>query len=194
MTFEYNRVASESARLLLQSLPKNAGRVRLQECVLAPRADCAPTRRFPITFEMPIGRGFWKPRVIPRLERRVGRDMFSVESPKSFSAKRAGQERIFADKEIGVIANHVKGLYPSGRKLTEQARRYSSPYDPIRNGKPVFGDFSVRCGCSLQAPCLRVNHPIRWKGLHGLIKRQLARRGDLLQKPRFEPQCSDGYV
>ena len=34
----------------------------------------------------------------------------------------------------------------------------------------------------------------KWKGLHGLIKCRLARRGGLLKKPRTEPHRADVYV
>ena len=137
MTFEYSMVVTEGIRRMLQALPKGARRDKLKEKALTPCLDGTATWKFPVTFKMTSTLGFWKSRIVPRLERKAERDMLQAAIPHPQGKRAAGMEEgcHSEEPEIATTANSFRSMYPAGRKLTYQEQRDSIPYAPQVNGR-----------------------------------------------------------
>ena len=198
MVFEYTMVVTEGIRRLLQSLPKSARRDKLKERALTPKPDGTTIWKFPVTFKMTNGLGFWKSRIVPRLERKVEREMLQSAIPYAPGKRAAGREE---DEDEGVekgqdcaTANSFRSMYPAGRKLTMQENRDSTPLAPQINGKVLCWDFSSWGGCPNGKDCPRLHQTMKLQGLHWLILAQLARRGGHVSRARIPVEAIDGYV
>ena len=195
MTFEYLMVVTEGIRRMLQALPKGARRDKLKEKALTPRMDGSATWKFPITFKMTNSLGFWKSRIVPRLERKVERDMLQSAIPQPQGKRAAGMvEEEYTEEVIPSTANSFRSMYHAGRKLTYQEQRDSLPYAPQINGRMLCWDFSAWGGCSFGKDCTKLHQTMKLQGLHWLILAQLARRGGHVSRPRIPAESVDGYT
>ena len=196
MCFEYNMVIAEGVRRILQALPKGVRRDKLKEMALLPRQDGSATWKFPVTFKMTNPLGFWKSRIVPRLERKVERDMLHAAIPSGHGRRAAGmvEEDSGTNMDEGKPANHYRSMYPAGRRLTVQEQRESRPFAPQTNGADLCWDFSSWSGCPKGKECNRVHQTTKLQGLHWLILAQLARRGGHVSRSRIEPDAVDGYI
>ena len=163
MMYEYTMVMMDGIRRLLQSLQKGARRGKLKERALTPRADGTTTWKFPVTFKMTSSMGFWKSRIVPRLERKVERDMSQAAIPQ-IRGKRAAcidQDNEGDEDSIQATANSIKSMYPAGRKLTFQEQRDPTPYAPQVNGKAHCWDFSSWAGCAWGKECKKLHQTMK---------------------------------
>ena len=196
MTFEYTMVTMEGIRRLLQPLPKGARRGKLKERALTPKPGGTTAWKSPVTFKMTSTMGFWKSRILPRLERKVERDMLHAAIPQVRGKRAAGvapTDEPETDPTPGT-ANSIKSMYPAGRKLTFQEQRDSIPYAPQVNGKALCWDFSSWAGCSWGKECKKLHQTMKIQGLHWLILALLARRGGHVSRTRIPPESVDGYI
>ena len=194
MTFEYIMVVTEGIRRMLQALPKGARRDKLKERALTPRPDGATVWKFPVTFKMTNALGFWKSRIVPRLGRKVERDMLQDAIPHQIGKRAAGggeEEESVRHEVKDDTPNSVKAMYPAGRKLTAQEQRDSTPYSPQVNGQPLCWDFSSWGGCPKGKECNRLHQTMKLAGLHWLIQAQLARRGGHVSRTRIPVELTD---
>ena len=90
MMYEYNIVVAESTRRILQALHRAALRDRLEEKAPRPLKGGATLWKFPTAFQTKRIMGFWKSIALPRLGRRVERDMLNIAIPFNQCGKRAG--------------------------------------------------------------------------------------------------------
>ena len=94
-------VDTEGILRLLQALPKGARRDKLKERALTPRENGATTWKFPSTIKLTSPLGFWESRIVPRLERKVERDMLQAEIPHPQGKRAAGLDEEGHPEEEG---------------------------------------------------------------------------------------------
>ena len=156
MTFEYTMVVTEGIRRMLQALPKGARRDKLKERALTPRIDGSTTWKFPITFKMTNSLGFWKSRIVPRLERKVERERdVTICNPTTSRETGSGRNRRgICRRNVTDYCKQLPINVPGGKKTNvSRTKRFTTVFAANQWTYAVLG-------------LLCVGWMPAWQGLH----------------------------
>ena len=132
MMFGYIMVTTEGIGRMLQSAPngeRRGGNSRYEHALHVPMELLYGT---PAAFKMANPYGFWENRIVPRIQRKVDRDMLQASIPHVHWGRGAGEgkdvSRIAeAESYTTLHANGYRAMYPAVRKLTAQEKRDPAP-------------------------------------------------------------------